>query len=286
MALAIAAGVITTAVIAYQAITQNTSRLGTYGAVRLPEGALFDFYGLPGYYVDAYFAPNYGRVAQAEVLRDAFSEDVSKAGAVFCLARSGRANSARRPSSIPISAAHDARRLDTPEAFQAFLEAALEGTAGFFTAYRGAAAAQNLSIFIIMPSGSATELSVRAIYEVDFVPTTSPSGTYASVRRYQGTTCTDFYDIFYPASLGTIAFRPVVAHFERRSRLATDEGDDDLLKQAANRPFYFLWWPDPAMPTLEIEEGGSFASTDPRSAYANMIGRTSLFMVVPMFPAL
>ena len=70
MALAIAAGVITTAVIAYQAATQASSRAKSYGAVQLPENVLFNFYALSGYYVDTYFAPNYGRVAQAEVVFD------------------------------------------------------------------------------------------------------------------------------------------------------------------------------------------------------------------------
>ncbi|MEI6338319.1 MAG: hypothetical protein WCQ57_07015 [Verrucomicrobiota bacterium] len=286
MALAIAAGVITTAVIAYQAATQASSRAKSYGAVQLPENVLFNFYALSGYYVDTYFAPNYGRVAQAEVVRDAFSDDVSHASAVYCLGRSLQASSAQRPSVIPIDPNYDARRLDTPEAFRLFLARAVPATEGYFSAYRGASAAQNLSILILWPSDSSTELWVRAIYEVDFVASVSPAGTYASVRRYQGTGCTEYYDIFYPASNGTVAFKPLSVHFERKARLATVEGDNDLLKLAANRPFYFIWWPDPAAPALEALSSGTFSTGDPRAAYAAMIGRTSLFMVVPMFPAL
>jgi len=286
MALAIAAGVITTAVLAYQAATQTTSRLGTYGTVQLPAGVLMNFYGTGGEYVDAYFAPNYGRVAQAELLRDSLYEDIGHASAVFCLARSLQTTSSQRPSILPISANYDARRLDTPAAFQTFLASSVPATSGVFSSYRGAATAQNLSIFILMPSDDPEELAVRAIYEVDFITSSNPSGTYASVRRYEGTVCTDFYDVFYPASLGTVPFLPVAAHFERRARLATTEGDEDLLKLAANRPFYFVWWPDPATPSLESESSSTLATSDPRSAYEAMTGRTSLFMVLPMFPSL
>lgn len=286
MALAIAAGVIATAVVAYQAATQTASSSRSYGTVQLGEGVLFDFYGLSGFYVDTYFAPNYGRVALAEVLREAFYEDISHASAVYCLGRTLQTNSDQRPSVIPIEANYDARRLDTPEAFRLFLADAVPATDGFFSAYRGASAAQNLSIYILMPSDSSSELWVRAVYEVDFVASSNPEGAYASVRRYQGTTCTDYYDVFYPASTGTVAFKPVVAHFERQARRVTVEGSADLLKVAANRPFYFVWWPDPAAPALESLTLDTFDSADPRSAYAAMIGRTSFFMTVPMFPSL
>jgi len=286
MALAIAAGVITTAVLAYQAATQATNRYGTYGAVQLNPGVLFNFYALSGFYVDTYFAPNYGRVAQAEVMRDEFYEDVSRASAVYCLARSLQTSTSQRPSVIPINANYDARRLDTPEAFRLFLAEAVPATSAYFSSYRGVSTAQNLSIFILMPSDSSAQLWVRSIYEVDFVTAVNPAGTYASVRRYQGTVCTDYYDIFYPASNGAVAFRPLVAQFERRARQATVEGSNDLLKLAANRPFYFIWWPDPAAPALEALSSQSFSTGDPRAAYAAMIGRTSFFMVAPMFPPL
>ncbi|MFZ4681062.1 MAG: type II secretion system protein [Terrimicrobiaceae bacterium] len=286
MALAIAAGVIATAVVAYQAATQVSSRSRSYGTVRLSDGVLFDFYGLSGFYVDTYFAPSYGRVAQAEILRDAFYEDLSHASAVYCLGRTLQTETAQRPSVIPINFNYDARRLDTPETFRLFLEESVPATAGYFSAYRGASASPNLSIYILMPSDSSSELWVRAIYEVDFVPAASPDGTYASVRRYQGTACTDYYDIFFPASTGSVAFAPLVAHFERSARLATPEGGSDLLKVAANRPFYFVWWPDPAAPELQARSVEAFPADDPRSAYAAMAGRTSFFLTVPMFPPL
>ncbi len=286
MALAIAAGIISTAVVAYQAATQASNRSRSFGTVELSEDVLFDFYGLSGYYVETYFAPSYGRVAQAEVLRDAFYEDIAYASAVYCLGRSQPATSAQRPSVIPIEPNYDARRLDTPEAFRLFLAEAVPATDVVFSAYRGASASPNLSIYILMPSDSSSELWVRATYEVDFVTSVSPAGTYASVRRYQGTTCTDYYDIFYPAATGTVAFRPLVANFERRARQVNVEGSADLLKLAANRPFYFIWWPDPAMPELQSLSVDAYDAADPRSAYAAMIGRTSFFLVAPMFPAL
>jgi prepilin-type N-terminal cleavage/methylation domain-containing protein len=286
MALAIGAAVIATAVVSYQAVTQSGSGLGTYGPVQLPDGVLFDFYKQSGAYVDAYFAPNYGRVAQAEVVRDELYEDISHASAVFCLARTTQADSALRPTDIPIAVDYDARRLDTPEAFRTFLETALPVTAGRFSAYRGASAAQNLSIFVLRPSNDADELLVQSIYEVDFVPAVTPAGTYASVRRYQGNFCTDFYDIFYPASSGTVAFLPVVASFERAVRTAVAESDYDKYKVAANRPFYFVWWPDPAVPALENSGPANISGGNLPQPYQAMTGRTSLFMVLPMFPSL
>lgn len=284
MAIAIAAAVVATAVIAYQAMAQSGSRLGTYGSVELPDGVLDNFYGQDSAYVETYFAPNYGRIAMAEGLRDSLYDDLSHANAVFCLVREGL--STIRPTEIPIAATYDARRLDTPEAFRVFLAAAIPESADVFSSYRGAGDERNLSIFILMPSEDPEVLTVRAVYESDFVESSNPAGTYASVRRYQGDVCTDYYDVFYPAAAQTTDFFPVVAHFERQARMATVEGANDLLKLAANRPFYFVWWPDPSVPALESTEAASLPSADPRNAYSEMTGRTSLFMVVPMFPAL
>ena len=283
--MAIAASALTVGVLCYSAITQYR-KSSTYGSVQLSAGTVENLYpGTTGPYVSAYFAPNYGRAALAEQLRETFYEDIEHANAVFCLARDGQ--STIRPETIAISSGYDARRLDTPEAFRTFLASAIPTSSAVFTAYRGASAAQNLSVFILMPSGSTATLSVRAIYEIDLIPTSNPSGTYATVRRYQGATCTDYYDVFYPTSSATVPFEPVAVCFERAARLSTVEGSGaDLLKVAANRPFYFIWWPDPAVPNLETIEQTTYPSSDPRSAYATMVGRTSFFMVVPMFPAL
>lgn len=289
VAISIAAAVLTVAVMSYQAIGQSKDRLGTYDAVQLPAGVMEDFYGTDSAYVRTYFAPNYRRAAEAEILRDKFYEDLEYSNAVFCLARTGR--STIRPLSIPVTTSFDLRTLDTPEAFREFLADAVPTSAAVFTTYRGTTTATNLSIFILMPSDSSTELTVRAVYELDFVPTTNPSGTYASVRRYQGDTCTDFYDIFYatpdlPDELNR-AFAPVVVNFEREARLNVTEGVQiDRFKVAANRPLYFVWWPDPATITLESSGPPNLETANARDAYASMVDRTAFFLTFPMFPSL
>jgi hypothetical protein len=158
--------------------------------------------------------------------------------------------------------------------------------------------ATNASIFILKPSAvpqsasSGTEvlptLSVLAVYDIDLTPTTSPAGTYVSVKRYQSNAePTHYYDVFYAASSGTVPFKPLVVCFERSVRRALVEGNSiDRLKQAAERPFYFIWWPDPAAPELEAYAEPEYSDNDPRASYAAMGGRTAFFFAVPMFPSL
>jgi len=289
MAIAISGGVIATAVLAYQATTQANNRVGSYVPVALPAGVSTNFYGTGTPTVNAYVAPHYGRLAQAEIMRDYLYDDIAHASAVYCLARNGPASSEARLSSIPISQGYDARQLNSPDAFRLFLIGAVPDLASVFQSYSNVASSQNLSIYILMPSTylensgdrqAPEELSVRAIYELDLVPATDGSGTYASVRRYQGASCTDYYDVFYPASSAPESFSPVAVWFSRGA------GSNALYKKASASPFYFVWWPDPGSPTLEAAQGPLLPESDPRSAYASMVGRTSLFMVLPMFPAL
>jgi hypothetical protein len=294
MAAAIAVCVLTVAVIAFRAVSQNANRYGQYTKIQLPSGALFALYGLSGTDLQTWVAPNYGRVAQAELLRETFYQDISHATAVYCLARTGR-DSIVRPTSINIDQTIypnlDARTLGTPEDFRVFLERNGVADAGFFFGYRGAAGRTNLSIFILQPSTSETTLSVRAVYELDMIATVgTPGGTYVSVRRYdnysnQNRAPTDYYDIFYPES-DPADFPVTAVHFELSRRLAPSDTAYDLFKVAPEKPFYFLWWPDPATPVLANDSNPSYGSGDPRSAYGQMGSRTSLFMVVPMFPAL
>ena len=291
LALAIGAGVIAAAAIAFGTITKSMGRNPSYETVQLSAGVLNAFYGDDAFAagdteVGAYYAPSYGRAARAKIVRDKLYQDVDGATAVFCLARTDQTTDNQRPFSIPIDPGYDARQLDTPEAFRAHLAIEVPATASTFSSYRGVATAQNLSIFVLAPSHDVSELKVRAIYEVDFVSAASPPGVYASVRRYQNGVCSDFYDVFYPDSAGTVEFLPVVASFERYARRATNEGANDLFKVAGNRPFSMVWWPDPAADTLKAESTTTFDSAQPRSAYANMTGRTSFFMVLPLFPAL
>jgi prepilin-type N-terminal cleavage/methylation domain-containing protein len=284
VAAALAAAVITAAVMIYQSLAASGALRSSYGTVTVG-AALANFYGTATTTIDAYFAPNYGRAAQAEIVRDRFIGDLQRASAVFCLGRNGL--NTIRPATISVSGSFRGDSQDTPEAFRQLLAAAIPASATIFTTYRGASAATNASIFILIPASDATTLSVLAVYDIDLTATTSPAGTYASVKRYEAGTLTDYYDVFYPASAGMIAFSPLVVCFERSGRRALVEGDSvDRLKQAAERPFYFVWWPDPSAHTLEAFSAPSYAASDPRSAYAAMGGRTPFFFAVPMFPAL
>jgi len=299
VAVALAAALLTVAVMIFQGLVASGGTRTSIGDVTVGT-ALSTFYGVNATVVgNCSFAPSYGRVAQAEVLRTRFVTDLQSASAVYGLGRNGV--NAFRTSSIPVSSAFRGSSLDLPEAFRQLLAASVPSTATTFTAYRGASTATNASIFLLTPSASATTLSVLAIYDIDLTPTTSPVGTYVSVKRYgtiETTTSdgllglTDYYDIFYPAPEGatvpTIAFNPLVVCFERAARFGNVETDHtiDRLKKAAERPFYFVWWPDPAAHTLEAYAGPAYDAADPRAAYPAMGGRTSFFFVVPMFPAL
>ncbi|MGH8046394.1 MAG: hypothetical protein ACREKL_04040 [Chthoniobacterales bacterium] len=281
---AITAAVITASVMIYQNLAASGGSRSSYGTVAVG-ASLPVFYGGTATSLDAYFAPSYGRAAAAEIVRDQFIEDLQSANAVFCLGRAGA--NAIHPTTVAVSSSFRGDSLDSPEAFRALLASAVPASASVFTAYRGASAATNASIFILMPSDSATALSVLSVYDIDLTPTTSPAGTYASVKRYQSGTLTDYYDVFYAASGGTVAFRPLVVCFERSVRRSLVEGDAiDRLKQAAQQPFYFVWWPDPAAPTLEAFSTPAYAADDPRASYAAMGGRTAFFFTVPMFPSL
>lgn len=287
LALAIGAAVIIVGVMIFQGAGAGSRPSGTYVTVSLSAAVMENFYGINAPDVDVWVAPNYGCRAKADILRDRFWEDISKASAVFCLGREAGVLNSTHPSTISLPAGFRGQTVDLPSAFQSQLEASIPTAAGTFTGYRGACTAQNLSIYILQPSASLDELSVMAVYDVDFISVTSPAGTYVSGRRYVGDVLTDYYDVFYPAGDAAIAFSPVVVSFERSVRLSKPEGDSiDRLKVAAARPFYFVWWPDPAEPALEAISGSAFSANDPRAAYADMGGRTSFFFVVPMFPAL
>ena len=82
-------------------------------------------------------------------------------------------------------------------------------------------------------------------------------------------------------------FTPLFVTFERSTRRAFLETPDSLnrFKAAAERPFYFVWWPDPAARHLGAQPN-TLAPSDPRQAYNHMGGRTAFMFTVPMFPAL
>jgi len=287
VALAIGAALITVGVLIFRNLGVGKATSRSYVSVTLGSTVLQNFYDMGGTTLDAWVAPNYGRRAYADLLRDRLWEDVGKANAVFCLGRADGVLNSTHPTTIPVPATFQGQSLDLPEKFRLLLQDSIPASAGTFTEYHGASTAQNLSIFILQPSEDASALSVLAVYDIDLIATQSPEGTYVSGRRYQRGTLTDYYDVFYQKGDATVAFNPLVVAFERAVRTSEVESTAiDRLKVAAQRPFYFVWWPDPGVPELEAPATVNYGAADPRASYPNMGGRTSLFFTIPMFPAL
>jgi len=295
----ISALVFTVGALSYQTITAQQRRHVTYATIEIGNSASENYYGkLNTPSIDAYNAPNYGRGNSADLLREKFYEDLNSATAVYCLGRDGL--NPARPSLIPLTYGTDAKSLDTPEAFRIHLESVVPALASTHTAYAGASTAKNLSVYMIQQSAWEESLVVRAIYEIDIQSTTNPVGTYCTVRRYAFSILTDFYDVFYPVELGATAFNPLAVSFERdiRKGIGTDDGFDKF-RVAKQEPFYFMWWPDPSIASLDGDafdseptytetniHGASSSVGDPRSAYFQMGGRTSYMFTFPMFPTL
>lgn len=288
VAAAVGALVLAAVVLAFQTIGNFNSRQSSgYQTITFPSATVIsNFYGVSTNVISTWTAPSAGYLARAEILREKFIEDTQKAVAVYCLPRVGQ--SSVRPQSLSATesgyavGSFDFRRLGTSEEFRQYLASVLPSSAGTFAtnafAGNGASAGRNLSIMVLTKSASRTNLYVRSIYEVDFIRPASPAGVYASVRRYQGTVCTDYYDVFYPdADNGTQVNSTnfyVAASFERSVRPVSSSSVTNI---AAAQPFYFVWWPDAAATTLP----------GPGVGYTNtMADQTSFFMVVPMFPAL
>jgi hypothetical protein len=275
--------------VCYHAVAVNQKRLATFGAVNIGPDEALNFYGLASSTKDVYWAPNYGTASKADQMRDLFYADLQHASAVYCLPREDV--NGTRPTTIALPAGTDARDLDTPNEFRDILGAAYAAADGLFKNYRGTALAADdcATIFILQPSESLTELWVWSIWEIDFVDVTSPdTGKFASVRRYVNGSLTRFYDVFFPTQANAQSFGPVMACFELKTRSALNEGTAiDMFKAAPEQPFYFVWWPDPASPTLTPGAlAATYVASDPRSEYAAHEGQTSYFFVVPMFPAM
>ena len=297
---AMSVSVLGAAVLAFRAISVQQTKSTNYGRVAIGSANLQNFYGLRNTSsFNTWFAPNYGRSIRAEEMRELFHADVETASAVFGLPRAGR--SSVRPTAVALPASTPGLQVDTPAAFLSVLAASESAAGTVFSSYRGLppTTASNGSFFIVQPSLNTepNQLTVRSVWEIDFVPvigtTTTPGGTYATVRRYVGTTLTHYYDTFYKDDAS--GFGPVMVHFERAARAsggpsATATGE--AFKRAAGQSFYFMWWPDPGAPNLRPSGGATptdlngtaIASSDFRAGYASHYGQTGLFFVVPMFP--
>lgn len=289
VAVVVGAALLAAAVIGFGVVSQSSARGGRTD-VTLPGSTLQGFYG-PAFtatYVSMPANPNYAQGVEARRLKDRLAADSGSASAIFCLGRNGQMPAALRSDALVVPASADLRTNATPEAFRDFLGNTSAQLAEVFAgAQNGALAQTNTTIFILggleSPLASSNRLSVLAMYEMDLVPATSPSGTYATVRRYVGGTGvpTDYYHVFYPDenNTGTNGFRPAAVFFARTGTLGCD------FPLATNRPFAFAWWPDPLLSTLANKSPVTGASS-PRASYQNMANRTSLFFVLPTFPSL
>lgn len=291
VAMAVGSMLIAAAVIGYATISQSATRGGRVD-VRMAASTLEALYGPGNYgdYVTLAPNPNYLQGVEARRLKDRLLSDVSSASAVFCLGRNQRVALTGRTNALLVPAFLDFRTNATPEAFRNFLTntTALNAATVFAGAQNGALTQSNCSIFVLggLQTGlvsTNTRLNVLATYEVDFVSTTDPSGTFASVRRYAGTNAlpTDYYHVFYPGeqNAGTAAFRPLGVYFARSNTTGA------TFPVSPNHPFTFVWWPDPLVTTLSNSSGVTLTGSV-RTNYAAMAGRTSLFFALPVFPGL
>lgn len=310
LVLALSAVILGGAVVCYGTIVRSQPSVSSMVTVPLGVTRGQNFFGTPVSTVNVAMAPQYGALSQAEELREQFLTDTLSCTAVYCLPRDGM--NTWRPSVIAYNASTD-NELDTPQKFRTHIIARASVPAALYRDYRnplndGTAVPQNMTIFVLGYSKFAGYLKVSAIYDIDlirFTGATEPNGIYASVKRYADATATTTpttltytggYEVFFPPSIpsptsaaqwSTDGFAPLFVTIERAARLALRETPTtiDRFKRASERPFYFIWWPDPAARHLG-PVANTLASTDPRQAYNHMAGRTSFMFTVPMFPAL
>ncbi len=310
LVLALSALILGGAVVAYGTIVRSQPSVSSMVAVPLGVTRTQNFYGTASNTVDVPTAPQYGALSLAEELREQFLTDTLSATAVYCLPRDGV--NTWKPSLISYNPSTD-EELDTPQKFRTHIIAHAGVSSSLYRDYRnplndGTAIPKNASIFVLGYSKYSGYLKVSAIYDIDIIPftgTTEPNGTYASVKRYADAVASTTpstltymggYEVFFPPSIpsptsasqwSTDGFAPLFITIERASRLALRESPTtiDRFKRAYERPFYFIWWPDPAARHLGAV-ANTLPSTDPRQAYNHMAGRSAFMFTVPMFPAL
>ena len=317
---AMSAAFFTSAALVYQSITHNQKHHQTVVSITIDhtgklKSALNNFY--PSLTksqkkLQVYAAPSYGRAAASGNVYDRFWEDVEKSSAVFCHIRHGQLNTIR-PSVIDFPSGTLGTDIDNPTEFlEKVLKPTFKGNRNnastIYGSFRTAAPLPTGpdplhaggTVYVIQPINSATQIGVRATYEVDLIKTNSPEGVYASVRRYVnlGTNraqLSDYYDVFYHEA-EVADFGPLFVAFEREGRLTVSEGNDvygvpiDSYKIAKNHPFFLMWWPDPALmlgKNGEDLDGASLpVASDRRTSYFRMTAKSSLMFTVPLFPAL
>jgi len=310
LVMALGAIVIGGAVVSYGTIVRSTPRVSSLITVPLGATRMQHFYSSSSTTTNSACAPQFGALSIAEEMREQFITDTTSATAVFCLPRDDV--NTYKPSFIAYNPALHAE-LDTPQKFRAHLITIGAIASTLYRDYRNplndaTAVPQNASIFILGFSKYTGFLKLISLYDIDiirFTGATEPQGFHASVKRYADptgvTTPTTLayaggYDVFYPPSVfnattasqwATDGFTPLFVTFERATRLSLIESPSTIqrFKRAAERPFYFIWWPDPCARNL-APIANTLSTVDPRQAYNHQAGRTSFMFTVPMFPAL
>lgn len=301
MASAIAAVVVGIAALTAYAVSAAPRQYAQVVAVTLPNGAIANFYpGQTGTSMGTVVMPNFDAIARAEALREMFNADIAQSVAVFCLARNTGNYNTIRPGSIPSAPAGTV--LDTPDAFRAYLGTLYTAAPTTFVSFRNyPSSAPCFSIFMLGYSNNRAAMPLIALYDFDIVSAKDPNnplttlGNYVALRRYVNGSLTSYFDGIYRLSGdGTDSWFPPIVSFERQNRKAVVEGATsiDRFKIAEEKPFYLVFWPDPARDSLRLPTGNatsnlnpSFAAGDPRKAYNHMAGRTSFMFAVPMFPS-
>jgi hypothetical protein len=320
VALSIGAVALGAAAYAYSTVAKVVPRAKNLIEITVPKAATMYTDGISSRVVPV--APAYGLTAKAELMRERFLQDTMGATAVYTLARADAPTAQYRPALIPYDPA-TAAPIDTSDKFRQHLVTnGLVSAGQFFPArnYHPASLAASLtqpawdgcSIYVLGFSPYAGFLAVTAVYEVDLYQGSTAAGstTYASVRRYsanvasftagtpstfaQSVALTDYYEFCYvpqnpdSPTISRRNFSPLWVAFERSSRLAFIEGTPiDMFKVAKEKPFVFIWWPDPCARDIDLASlTNPVAPTEPRRIYNHMGGRTAYMFTVPLFPAL
>jgi len=287
VALGIGAMVIAVSIMAYGTInSQGTSRRQLN--VNIGINNAFAFYGWTDPQTAVSEAPSFAATAMANSLRDQFLGDISSASAVVCLARNLPNVNTLRPTNLAIPTNMDVRTLVSPDNFRTNL---IDPSGAVYINFNastntvnGATVAMNSTVYMLYAAANSTNVTVDAIYEADWVAVTNaPVGVYASVRRYVGTNMTGYYHVFYPNATRNPTNRPAAAFFN----ISSATNGDSRYRKAENRPFYFVWWPDPSQRDLNSTYPTETTNAaNARSDYMLNSGGTSYFFAVPAFPAL
>lgn len=276
--------------LALQSISANSKRSTSLVEIDIGATNNQNFYGMNDGKISTYFAPNFGNLVYAQSMRDLLSNDTQRSTAIFCLPRS--LPNTVRPETITFPGTPPERpNLDSPASFLKFLisyDATAETIYGS-TAYRNVPpqSQPNTTIYLLGNSVQSDKIQVIAVYEIDFLTPSNRAGVYTSVRRYVGPTLTRYYDVFFKPGDGD-AFYPQFVAFEQSSRRAANESNDlQRFQIAPGNPFYIIWLPDPSInPYIKPPITSVDSSSNPRSTYAKMSGKTAFSLVLPMFPSL